>query len=255
MSKLVIDPFWEQRWTTVSSKGIITDIHSFTKTLANSIEPLLFHLKEFPDTPFSRAGTAFKLRIGNRYFLVCTEHQFRDADPTSVAIISERSQQALTSHETYFAMPDEHGDTRMDLRMFEFTDPVNCGQLSNIGWWDGADTIDENNDNFELMVAVGYPSFNNDIDYDALNLKLAPRGIFGTSIGPTFGRLHGLKVDPPLLYDPDGLSGSPVFALVENLSGFTAKFAGIASNAGRMQLNYWPASTLRRMIMFALQSK
>lgn len=255
MSRLIIDPFLEQRWTTVSSKGIIADLHSFTKTLANSIEPLTFYLKEFPDTPFSRVGTAFKFRVRDRYFLVCTEHQFRGADPTSVVIISEQNQMAITSHQTYFAMPDEDGEAGMDLRIFEFTEPVESGQLCKTGWWNWADTIDEDREDFALMVAAGYPSFNNEIDYEKLNLNLAPRGIFGRRIGATFGRLHGFAVETPLVYDPDGLSGSPVFALAESSSGFTAKFAGIVSNAGKTQINYWPASTLGRMLLFALQSK
>lgn len=254
MSRLVLDPFLKSRWKTVSSKGIIADIHSFTKTLANSIEPLLFYLRELPETPLSRFGTAFKICVHDRFFLVCTEHQFLDADPTSVVIISERNQKVVTSQQTYFAFPDEGGQTKMDLRVFEFTEPVKCGELSNIGWWDGRDTIDEDHEDFELMVAAGYPSFNNGIDYHALDLKLAPRGIFGRRIGPTFGRLHGISVETPLFYDPDGLSGSPVFALVESSSGFTAKFAGIVSNAGRTQINYWPASALGQIILFALQA-
>lgn len=143
----------------------------------------------------------------------------------------------------------------MDLRVFEFTEPVMCGELSSIGWWDGGDTIDEEHEDFEIMVAAGYPSFNNGIDYHALDLKLAPRGIFGRRMGPTFGRLHGIAVETPLFYDPDGLSGSPVFALAESSSGFTAKFAGIVSNAGRSQVNYWPASALGQIIRYALQTK
>lgn len=255
MSRLIIDPFSRSRWTTVSSKGIISDIHSFTKTLANSIEPLLFHLKDLPETPLSRFGTSFKLRVLDRYFLVCTEHQFLDADPTSVVIISERNQKAITSHQTYFAMPNKDGEMEVDLRVFEFTQPVKCRELPSVGWWDGGDTIDEDHETFELMVAVGYPSFNNGIDYQVSNLSLAPRGIFGRRIGPTFGRLHGIAVEKPLFYDPDGLSGSPVFALAESLNGFTAKFAGIVSNAGKSQINYWPASALSQMILFALKSK
>jgi hypothetical protein len=254
LSKLVLDPFLKSRWSTVSSKGIIAGIHSFTKTFANSIEPLLFYLGDLPETPLSRFGTAFKLNFGGRFFLICTEHQFQDADPTSVVIISERDQKAVTSHRTYFAFPAENGDLEMDLRMFEFTELVQSGALSNLGWWNAEDTVSYG-DKYEIMVAAGYPSCDNGIDYQLLDVKLAPRGVFGRGIGPTFGRLHGISLDANLLYDPDGLSGSPVFALVESSGGFTAKFAGIVSNAGRSQINFWPVSELGRLIKYAIHPK
>jgi hypothetical protein len=114
LSKFVIDPFKQSRWNTVSSKGIIAEFQSFTKVFANSIEPLLFYLRDLPEAPLSRFGTAFKIRIHDRYFLVCTEHQFRDADPTSIVIMSERENRIVTSHKTYFAFPDVNGEFNVE---------------------------------------------------------------------------------------------------------------------------------------------
>lgn len=247
----LIDPFAEQRWNTVSVKGIIAGFHTFTKIFTNSIEPLLFHLPDFPETPLSRFGTAFKVRSGRRYFLVCTDHQVKNADPTSVVLLREDARSIFTSHSAVYSHPDSHGEPTIDLRLFEFTKLVVSGKVSSIGWWDIADRVDEASDNYEFLVATGYPSFNNTLDYETLNLRLAPRGIFGRRVASTLGGLRAIKLENELTYDPDGLSGSPIFALVESSSGLRASLAGILSNAGRFQLNFIPVTQLTQIIDFA----
>jgi hypothetical protein len=138
------------------------------------------------------------------------------------------------------------------LRIFEFTDQIYAGLIPKIGWWNIENSTSVEQNEFDFGVAVGFPSFNNGINYETLNMNLAPRAIFGTSVGHTFGKLCGLKMENALDYNPRGLSGSPIFGLVQSANGFTAKLAGVLSNAGPKQLNYWPISSLVRLVNYAL---
>ncbi|MCZ8333116.1 MAG: hypothetical protein O9328_02535 [Rhodobacteraceae bacterium] len=255
MASFLVDPFSHLSQVCISTKGIYSSLQNFTKILANSIEPLLFLIPDSPDTPISRFGTALKVRCNDSFFLVCTEHQFKDADPESVVLIHEKNQKLITSHETVFFGKLPSGEPITDLRLFNFTLPVKSGEISETGWWDYHDRVTPEVDDFDFLVAVGYPSFSNAIDYDRLDLRLAPRGVFGLRENGALSGLSSIRLVNDLPYDPDGLSGSPAFALVKTSFGFTTKLAGIVSNAGRSQLNYLKIDDLSGLLEYALRSR
>jgi hypothetical protein len=237
-----------QIFTSVHANGSFFPVTSVSQFIVNYVEPLIFHNEDFPDYAVSRVGSATRLQYNGRFFLFCTEHQMRSYDVTQAAIVNKANGNLVTSHTSVFSQLDTDEDPLVDLRLLEFTEGVDGGALQRSPWFDVSKVMDSSHGNIVRCIAAGFPYLDTSIDYQNRDVPVRPRVIFGSYVGTTIGLLHGMDIDPSLDYDPDGISGGPVFHLIDRDIGFELCFAGLVSNSGRTRLNYIPAQVIHDFI-------
>ena len=234
--------------TSVRVNGLFFPVTSLSQFIINYAEPLVFYNDGFPEFPVSRVGSAARLKLGVRNFLFCTDHQMKTYDMTQVCLVNRSNGNAVTSHGCVYSKLDLSGEPEIDLRLFEFTEAVEVDSLQSSPWYDLSGQSDFDLEKVELTIAAGYPHLGGSIDYDRRDIPVRPHLVYGKYCGKTIGSLHGFDVDPGLDYDPDGMSGGPVFHLLDAKIGFDLVFAGIVSNAGRKRFNFIQASNVLEFI-------
>lgn len=100
----------------------------------------------------------------------------------------------------------------------------------------------------EFQLTAGYPHLNLAINYDARDIPVAPRVVYGSPAGSTLTAREGFQVQPPLDYSPDGFSGAPVFSVFDRNGNWYLTLDGIATNASSSMFNYIPLPTVQTFL-------
>lgn len=216
---------------------------SVTKSLLKYSAPLVLHNEGQEPYIISRRGSSLKVAGPKGYFLYCTDHQLEGYDYNSVGLVREDNGNVVTSQGCRFSTRDSTGGATTDLLMFDFTGPVETGSLDENNWLDTSRFSDMDGEVLSL-VAIGFPHLDRQIDYENLSIPLAPRAIWGTTGSRTQSGYETLKIAPDLDYEPDGMSGSPVYALINWKGEIHAALAGLVTNGGKSNLYFLPISDL-----------
>lgn len=238
--------------TSVDVGGLFVPVNSLARYVQAFSAPALFHNPEFPDLELSRRGTMLKLKYKTGYFALVTAHQAQDFKLEQLCIHEQVRSNISTSNSCTFSSSSEHGEEKLDCRIYDFSEAVKAGNLASIGWLNAYSSWFCNQElEPDLAFAVGFPTENNGIDYDLRHLSTQPYAAFGKPCSCALADRNAIQFDPALNFDPDGFSGSPVYGLTASDGGVQFALLGIVTNASSTVANYLPMRLIQHLVEYS----
>ncbi|CAM2886322.1 hypothetical protein JHFBIEKO_2540 [Methylobacterium mesophilicum] len=213
----------------------------------------IFVLNDSDDYPYSFRGSGTALRFGDQHFVFCCGHQFPDLEPDVIAIRPVVAQDKTITASSLLrpqATEENAGDDLLDMRAFEFV-PANYA-IPNLGsdflsldetslWPAGTRKPDR-------FLVFGYPYGRQDVDFDERHVTARVTSVNGTYEGRSASPgVHRLLMERVEAFDPDGMSGGPVFYVGGTGGAFFIGFAGVVirGSARSEILHFVDASVIR----------
>lgn len=198
-------------------------------------------------------GTASPLLFRGHYLLVSSSHQLRDVCLQDVCLLYPDGSSAVTnSGVRAFNLNGTNLETdAFDIAAFEFTEPIREHPTLIRSFFDfSALPPDINSDNILSFVISGYPSSKQRYELEERNhLGTVKSNLIALPDGqPEDYSLLRAKFVEPLDFDPDGLSGAPVFAIIKEGDSTAAYFAGIVLRAGKEYLHFLKAGFVKEFL-------
>lgn len=213
----------------------------------------IFVLNDSEEYPYTFRGSGTALRFGNEHFVFCCGHQFPDLEPDVIAIrpfsALDKTVTASTLHRPRMTA-ENAGDDLLDMRAFEFV--VGNYAIPNLG----SDflAVDETSmwptgsrQQHQFMV-FGYPYGRQDVDYEVRHITARVTSVGGTYDGQSASPgVHRLRMDRTEQFDPDGMSGGPVFYVGGEGGSYFMGFAGVVirGSASSEILHFIEAKVIR----------
>ncbi|MFZ1661965.1 MAG: hypothetical protein WAT77_08390 [Paracoccaceae bacterium] len=181
------------------------------------------------------------MKYRERFFAMASLHQFSKQrfHYNQLVIGSQMRSSLVTSEEAVFPIGSVEHQEDFDCVRLEFSTLVANNLLSKHLWFDlSKSAVTEPQADPVLCVCIGYPGHRNFIDYDQMSYAVAPNAVWGEA---TPSALNGRKAFIPigeLDYEPDGMSGAPVFRLDLEGTSLCLNFAGVLTEATSSMFNY-----------------
>jgi hypothetical protein len=238
--------------TSVNVHGVLIPANLLLSRLHIFGQPLVHYTGD--DTyQLHLIGSATGFEYKGEKLLICTEHQLKQALGENVGIIVPEKQVFVSSagYRQVKYNPALHEGDAFDLRVFDFDEQSRVHpELGRRFFKFSSEQILRDDDRVVGYLAYGCPF--SDQNYDVYeNNRL------DTVIRPMLCREHqslsddalgACKTRIPMDFDPNGLSGGPVFALVLRNQEFILKFAGIINRASNSIIHFIKARNVQRLL-------
>lgn len=198
-------------------------------------------------------GSATGLDYRGTKYLVCTAHQLKNTREQDVGVILPTKNHFVSSTGyTRFApiVGPKEGDAT-DLCVFDFTLPtVANSELGQCFFRLGSNNILNEKDDVVAYLAYGCP-------FADQKYNIVDENHLGTVIRsmtcepkdqPSDPALGLCKLMSPMDFDPNGMSGGPVFATVLQGLSMVLKFAGIINRSGNGLIYFIRASAVQNLL-------
>lgn len=241
--------------TSAEVNGLIVPANSLTQHLTSYSEPAVFAAEGCGIYNMGLGGSMAKVKIGQRYFTILSQHQFEKGsfDFEQICLFNYETNKMATAEKAIFPIHAKNDTGSIDCVLCEFTEPVLQGNISQNGWYEvGYDLSFEATRSAICVFAVGYPGYRNEIDYDNLNYAIGPNAVIGKETLPFLSDRLSFKPINSLGYDPKGMSGSPVFGIHLSNSYLKVFLAGIVTEASKDQFHFLPLNRLQSFFDRAL---
>lgn len=243
----IIKTFLEERASTsVKFNGLFHPANSVCHAVFHCVIPIFYGNPDMPEYPLSRSGSGFRVKQAGKNVVFSSEHQHKNFEPEWAILPSTEEKNWISGNGYSAPVSDREGSPNLDLRMYDFSDPVKHGSIEKTGWYG----LQKSYHWTEIIgcIAFGYPTEINSIYEHPDEISLQCFAASGEYRGQTIGDLHGMDLDSPMTLDPDGMSGGPVFFLTRNHLDFEIIPAGIITNASRSVINFVHARKLQRFL-------
>jgi len=198
-------------------------------------------------------GSATGLHYRGANFLVCTSHQVKDFTAQDIGIVvPEKSRYISSAGFTRFCTGDTllHGDAE-DLCAFDYTPQATSNQeLVERFFRLHPDDFMCDEDNVVAYLAYGYPFADqkyNVVDENHVGLVIRSMTCEPQN-QPADPALALCRLLSPMNFDPNGLSGGPVFATVLQDHEVVLRFAGIINRAGNGFIYFIKAKAVQKLL-------
>lgn len=186
---------------------------------------------------FQLLGTAIPVFYRERYLLICTAHQLQSVEPEDVCMLYPDGSLSVSNSGVRHWNNGAAGETdATDITVFEFTEPLEAHRELQADFFN-FDSVppDIQSDNVIALFTAGFPSSDQIYDLGVNNhLGSVKRNIVAMLDGqPDDMALIRARFVEPLDFNPDGMSGSPVFVVQIQNGKFHAYLAGMMMRAGR----------------------
>ena len=217
---------------------------SFTELPALACSRVLLLEHDFEDFPYSPGGSGFLVLYRACLFLVTASHCLDNnkADATSVCIPDGSGGRDFLTFDRLSRVQADHSDDSdfADLGILRIrANTISGNQLRNLRPFPISERtiVMPEDPAIQAMVTRGYPKELNPVDYD--NHRIAQRAltVVGEYDGPDTDQSHiwVMRYGKPGQRLPgttgDGMSGSPVFAVIPNARN-SVRFAGTVIRGG-----------------------
>ncbi|MGN7772191.1 hypothetical protein [Phyllobacterium sp. 22552] len=224
---------------SVMLNGVAIPARSLENVLNKYVTNLVVY-NEHPVYKVTLKGSALPVYYRGRYFLVCAGHQLKDVDPEHVSMFTNDGKYLVSSGGVkHFNLTGPSETDHLDVAAFDFTEPCAAHPELRSRFF-GLNRIPPSGYNDDILCAVvcGFPSMDQKYELEEKNhLGLVKRTII-CRLGrqPADNSTVILKIDPPLDFDPDGLSGGTVFIIQMHPNQPAAYLAGMVLRGGREHL-------------------
>lgn len=215
--------------------GIWRDLADVDKAL----HPYCKHIfanNEDAEYPHSFPGSGTAIRIANRHFLFCCNHQIKHWEPHQIAFRPANANVTVSpSHVLAPKITDDNSDTDLiDARALEYEiekySYVNL--TSEFFAIDGEQIWPDGATQAPFMV-YGYPTALQNIDYSSPKISARSIKISARYAGETSSpHLHTLEIDREQKFSTDGMSGGPVFYIGRRNGSNFVGWAGMVVMGG-----------------------
>ena len=238
--------------SSVSLRGIFIPRPSIAGVLEKYADPALFFTTDFPDFPLTKGGSLTRVKYKERYFAITTCHQFdrHSYDYKQLILIGTKVGDGVTSHNS--TSPSASGDQRdvIDCVILEFTASVEDGKVEKNRFLE-IPLIEKwrFTEDYFCCFCIGYPSHRNNLD--ERHYSMAANAVWGEPCEPLIHRRISFRPFKSLEYEPDGMSGGPVFSLSDDMGRHVVELAGILTNASSRAFNFLPMSEIYPLLEYA----
>ena len=220
--------------TSVTFNGLLVPASSLKTVLARYVDNLVVW-NDHQTYKVSLIGSAVPIRFSGRYFLLCTNHQLRECEKENVSLLGRDGQILVTSSGVRH-FNDESNPHYRDLAAFDFTEACGAHLALRERFFDLREVppIARNTDIVFALVA-GFPSNDQRYELEERNHIGKVKRIVVCQPDPSSydPALLCLRIDEPLDFDPDGMSGGSAFVVQVVAGEFRAYFAGLVVTGGR----------------------
>lgn len=191
---------------------------------------------------FQLLGTAIPVFYRERYLLICTAHQLQNVNLEDVCMLYPDGSSSVSNSGVRQWNNGAAGETdATDITVFEFTEPLEAHRELRAGFFKfDAVPQDIRSDHVIALVTAGFPSSDQIYDLGENNhLGSVKRNIIAMLDGqPDDRALVRARFVEPLNFDPDGMSGSPVFVVQFQNGKLYAYLAGMMMRAGEETFHF-----------------
>ena len=184
---------------------------------------------------FRHLGTASGIKYRGRYFTLVSNHQRKMANEGNYGIFSETGRSVVTPGKNWVVHPkgNEDRDDSQDFTIFEFEPKLYPKTDIAFQFFDVADGISVLGNTNGIALNLGYPSRLQNVDYFGGNVDLLTASNFVElyELTETENVLRFRTLSEDRLFE-DGMSGSPVFKLVNQQGTFIVKWIGMVVRGG-----------------------
>ena len=239
-------------WTSVRVHDVFVPASGLQSRLRMFGQSLVRYT-DFEGYEIQLIGSSTGLDYRGTKFLVCTAHQVKDVSGQDVGIVlPEKSHFISSAGYTRFRDTDATRKSDAgDLCAFEFTPQVTEKQelAQHFFQLGSSDFLNDEDDVFTYL-AYGFP-------FSDQKYNVADGNHLGMVIRCMTCEPKSQRLDPalsvcrslsPMDFDPNGLSGGPVFAVVLRVPELALKFAGIINRAGNGLIHFVKAMAVQNLL-------
>lgn len=242
----------ERRSLSVNVQGLLIPSSALQSRL-NGFCHNLARYTGIKDYPLQFLGSAIGLSLGVRRLLVCTSHQVKDGVGSDVGVIVH-DQSLLVSSSGFtkysFSAGAQDDDSR-DLCLLSFDDACNAHPVLSRKFF-ALREFDILSDEDSVLVFLAYGCPFQDQSYLTLRDDHIGTAVRSMTCEPydeiSDKSLGACKLTLPMDFNPNGLSGGPVFAVVLTREELQLKFAGVINRAGGGVIRFIKAKHVRALI-------
>jgi hypothetical protein len=194
------------------------------------------------------------LRIGDHFVLVCTHHQVGELQ-RDIALWIPGTTDFATSEAfgRNHSMSGEHVTDEEDICGFGFASPVReFPEIAARFFHVNAENVLLNGNNILYMYCYGYPFSDQHFDvYEGNIIELRDRAIMLESPSPSADPcLWTARSITTFDFNPNGMSGGPVFAICSEVDGARVRFAGTICRAGNGFVHFIRSEAIMRFLVW-----
>ncbi len=245
--------------TSIEVEGVHIPANSLVSRLHTFGHPLV---RFFPNSDFEvqLIGSATGISYRGNKLLICTAHQLKGIPEQDVGVINldKNTYTSSAGFSRYHPTGTPADDDARDLCLFEFTEQV----LQNMNLQRRFFTLNSNKlledgDDVVGYLAYGCPFADQGYDlYENNHIGTVIRSmVCEPDQQPTDVTVGACRTLVPMVFDPNGLSGGPVFATVLRGSELVLKFAGVINRAGGGTIRFIKAPIVKRLIDLSLSTE
>jgi|GEM_PF-1330296 len=185
-------------------------------------------------------GSATGLSFGDNKYLFATHHQVTNLDPSDIGVIDHDSNSIISSAGFSF-FPEKSDSDAQDFCAFDFSSQsISHSHLSKRFFDLTKNPCISDEDNIIIYLAYGCAFAEQRYEVDEKNsVANVIRSMLCKPDGtPNDPALRRAKLYENLEFDPDGISGGPVFAICLEHTEPVLKFAGIINRAGEQIIHF-----------------
>jgi hypothetical protein len=239
-------------WTSVKVHGLFVRANELQSRL-HKFAHILAEFTNVEGYEVRLIGSATGLDYYGNKLLVCTAHQLNDVSGQDVGIvIAEQDQYVSSAGYTRFRASDSPRESDAeDLCAFDFTPQTNDNpRIAQRFFRLGSRDFLNDEDNVIAYLAYGCPFADQKYNLvDEKHLGIMIRSMTcepqGNHSDPALGLCRLLSL---MDFDPNGLSGGPVFATVLEGPEIVLRFAGIINRSSNGLVHFIKANVMRNLL-------
>ena len=198
-------------------------------------------------------GSATGIEFGGRRILISTQHQIKDCRPSDIGTLRVTKNSYLSSSGIAFIKASKNSSSKdeFDLCAFDYT-PASKEDiaLARKFFLLDEDSVLLDGDKPIAFLAYGYPFDHQKYNVcDRNHVGLVSKSITCRPIeGFSDEMLGSCRTLSNMDFDPNGLSGGPIFATILVGDEIVLKFAGIINRAGNGFVHFIKAKAVARLL-------
>lgn len=185
---------------------------------------------------FQHLGTATGIKYRGKYLTISTEHQRKLGAEGRLGIFASTGQSVITPSRIWQVEPRDHSGTEdnLDFAIYEFEPQNHPNLMVTSQFFEISENYGISSTAKQKTLNIGYPTVLQNVDYYAgeVDLILAANSVELTE-RTNSDDIYTFRTQNPDRYFSDGMSGSPVFAVVKNNDIFYVKWLGIVIRGGQ----------------------
>jgi hypothetical protein len=252
---------------TIVGQSVLTSIRvhdlfvpaNALQTRLNKFAQNLVRYTYIEDYEVQLIGSATGLNYRGAKFLVCTAHQLKEVLGQDVGIIVPVKNEYISSagYSRYRGPEMPLGSDAEDLCAFDFTPQTVANEhLVDRFFRLNSHTVLNDHDEVVAYLAYGFPFSDQKYSIvDENHLGSVVRSMTCEPQSQPSDLALGLcKLISPMDFDPNGLSGGPVFATVQQNTDVVLKFAGIINRSGNGLIHFIKAKAVQNLLDMSTDS-